>query len=117
MSSPSTRILLVGNEIRLLRHRVGALVAIGAQAVMSDPAELETHVGRESFDVLVLCHTLSDLERRVAAENAHRRWPRIKVLQVVSSELDFGSFGCVLNAHTPDDPHTIAQQAIALLAA
>ena len=117
MSSPGTRILLVGNEFSLLRHRVAALAAIGAQAVMSDPAELETHVGLESFEVVVLCHTLSDLERRVVTESAHRRWPRIKVLQVVSSEVDFGSFGCVLNAHSPDDPQTIAQQAISLLAA
>ena len=76
MFFPSTRILLVGNEFRLLRRRVAALAGIGAQAVLSDPAELETHIGREGFDVVALCHTLSDLERLAVAENAHRRWPR-----------------------------------------
>jgi hypothetical protein len=117
MTSPSTRILLVGNEFRLLSDRLSALAAAGAQAVISNPAELETHVGCEPFHVVVLCHTMSDLERRAVTESVHRRWPRIKVLQVLGSEADFRSFGCVLNDHTTDDPQTIARHAMALLAA
>jgi len=110
MSSPSTRILLIGNEGHLLRDRVRRLAAIGAQVVVSDPSEIETHVGLESFDVVLLCHTLSALQRRVVTESAHRRWPRAQVLHA-TSEMDVRFIGSMLNGQMPDDPEIIAQDA------
>jgi len=114
--SAGNRILLLGTDFHLLRQRLSALVVIGADAVISGPAELDSHVGGESFNVLVLCHTLSDLERRKAILSAHRRWPTVKILQLADSMISVGSSECVLRDDTPDDPPAIAQRALAMAA-
>jgi len=116
MSSPrNIKILLVGDDLRLLRRRVPPLVAIGAEVVISHPHELETHVGNERFDLAVLCYTLSDVARRTATEHAHRRWPRIKLLQIFRHADDVASIGCPLDAHVLDVPDELAVQAQALI--
>jgi hypothetical protein len=107
---------LVGNDVRLLRRRVEALHARGAQVVLSDPAELQTHVGAEVFDLVVLCYTLSDVNRRWVTERAHARWPRVKILQIKPPTRDFASFGSEVDNTTPDDPDAIARHAMALFA-
>ena len=33
--------------------------ALVPKQVLSDPAEFDTHIGRERFDAVVLCHTLT----------------------------------------------------------
>jgi hypothetical protein len=114
MGSPGIRILLVGNDVRLLRGRVDALNSCGAQVVLSDPAELQTHVGPEVFDLVVLCYTLSDLNRRWVTDRAHERWPRVKLMQIKPPERDFASFGSAIDNTTPDDPEAIARHAMAL---
>jgi hypothetical protein len=115
MASPGIRILLLGNDFGCLRKRARALNRAGIQAIASDPDELETHVGIESFDLVVLCHTLSDLQRRTASESARRRWPSIKVMQVFCQKHDFASFGCALDAATQDEPGQIIERAMTLM--
>ena len=109
------RILLIGQDLGLLRRRVGPLARTGAQVVVSEPAELETHTGTESFDLLILCHTLPDLVRRSVTENARRRWPRVKILQIFERSGDVASIGCRLDDHTSDNGNDLIQHAEELL--
>lgn len=109
------RILLVGENLELLRRRVGSLARAGAEIVISDPAELETHVGKESFDLVVLCHTLTDVLRRSVTESAHRRWPRVKVLQIFAQRGEVTSIGCPLDDRAPDIPDELLKHTTDLL--
>lgn len=115
MSHDVKRILIVGEHLDLLRKRVVPLALTGAQVVISDPAELETHIGQECFNVIILCHTLSDLSRRSVTESAHRRWPRIRVLQIFASSEEVASIGCPLDGHAPDLPDELVARTSALL--
>jgi hypothetical protein len=115
MVSSGIRLLLIGNDFGCLRKRARALHRAGIQAIVSDPNELETHVGNERFDLVVLCHTLSDLQRRTASDSARRRWPSIKVMQVFCQTHDFASFGCALDAAIQDEPGQIIERAMALM--
>jgi len=89
MASAFTRVLLVGNDPSRLRSQCNAYATGGSQAVISHPTELETHIGRERFDLVVLCPTLSETERCHVRQNASRRWPGVEVFQLGNSLLDF----------------------------
>ena len=103
MLSPGIRILLVGNDFGCLIGHARALNSARVQAIVADPEELKTHVGTERFNLVVLCHTLSDLQRRIASEGARHRWSGVKVLQLLSSKKDFTSLGCALDDATQDN--------------
>ena len=115
MLSPWIRILLVGNDFGCLRDRATALAKAGVCAIISEPDELKTHIGTEGFNLVVLCHTLSDLQRRIAIESARRRWPGVKVLQLFSSKEDFTSLGCALDDSIEDGPEEIIEHAMMLM--
>jgi len=115
MLTHGIRILLIGNDFGCLRNRAKVLREAGIHATLSDPNELETHVGTEQFDLVVLCHTLSDLQRRIANESARRRWPGIKVLQLLSSRDDFTSLGCALEDAIQDSPDQMIDHVMILM--
>ena len=76
------RILLVGEDQYLLQCRGAMLQNRGADVIARLARDADrTKVGR--VDVLVLCHSL-DLENRVRfAAEARKRWPSVRVLQVL----------------------------------
>jgi len=115
LSQDVRRILLVGEDLGVLRRRVGPLACTGAQVVVTDPAELETHIGTESFDLVILCHTLPDLVRRAACEISRRRWPRVKILQIFEKSGDLASIGCRLEDRASDLPEELINHASELL--
>lgn len=116
MGSPGPkRILLIGEDFALLRRRAVGLQRTGAQVVLSHAAELQTHVGKETFDLVILCYALSDVDRRASIEAAHRRWPRVKVLQIFSRKHDMRSIGTELDDHVPDHSDDIVRHATTLL--
>ena len=77
------KILLVGDNFSLLATRVAILAKMSAGAVGCNPAELATHLGNEKFDVVILCHTLHESTRRSVIANARRRWPEVRILQIL----------------------------------
>lgn len=109
------RILLVGNDWNLLKQRVYPLSRSGAQVVVSGPSELETHLGKETFDLVILCHSLPDLLRRAATENARKRWPAVKVMQLFERTGDLASIGCPLDDRSSDEPDELVRHAEELL--
>ena len=83
--------------------------------MLSGAAEVQTHVGKETFDLVILCYTLSDVDRRTSIEAAYRRWPRVKVLQVFSRNHDMSSIGTELDDHLTDRSEDIVRHATTLL--
>jgi len=88
---------------------------VEADIVLSDPMELETHVGRERFDLVVLCHTLTDTARCAATATAYRRWPHVRVLQICADHAEMKSLGCPMDDRTEVAPDEIAAHASKLL--
>jgi hypothetical protein len=109
------RILLVGSDFPLLRNHRAALAKTGVDIVLSDPMELEIHVGGERFDLVVLCHTLTDTARRAATATAHRRWPHVRVLQICADHAEMKSLGCPMDDRTAVAFDEIAAHASKLL--
>ena len=83
MLSRGKRVLVVGHELESLRQYIPPLASAGAQVVISEPTELQTHVGRERFDLVVLGHALPPTVRKDVIQNAHTRWPGIQVAELV----------------------------------
>jgi hypothetical protein len=77
-------ILLIGEDCALLNGRAEALEITGANVTCCNAAELDHHLWTETYDLVVLCHTLkSGVERSLIVAEVYRRWPQARVLQVV----------------------------------
>jgi DNA-binding response OmpR family regulator len=82
------RILLAGSDSRLLSTRAAVLSKTGAAVVYGNPMEvLEILDGNETFDLVVLCHTLEDSDVVAIVDKAHRKIAGVKIL-MVTSELE-----------------------------
>ena len=106
----------MGSDLTLMRNHRVALAKVGANIVLSDPMELETHVGGERFDLVVLCHTLTDTARHAPTASARRRWPHVRVLQISADHTEMKSLGCPVDDRTAVSPDEIAAHASKLLA-
>jgi DNA-binding response OmpR family regulator len=88
MGTNMLRILLAGSDSRLLSTRAAVLSKTGAAVVYADPMEtLGILDGNETFDLVVLCHTLEDSDVVAIVDKAHQRITGVKIL-MVTSELD-----------------------------
>ena len=112
------KILLIGDDFRLLATRAALLTKTGASTVCSNPAEMHKDLGRETFDLAVLCHSLSEEAAREAAGYVHRRWPEAKIFLVESSVLLAKTFdGVALDGTISSTPGTLLEQMSTVLAA
>ena len=78
-------ILLVGYDLWLLQTRALILRETEAAVYTCRPDQLEEATGDRQIDLVILCHSLSDAARRSVSAEAHRRWPQVRVLQVVKN--------------------------------
>src|SRR5277367_2389373 len=77
-------VLLVGEDAMLLKTRAAVLGRIGAEIVCSNSVSaLGVQADREC-DVVVLCHSLREEVCAALAESLHERWPKTRVLLVVT---------------------------------
>jgi len=79
------KILLVGQDSRLLETRAAVLAKIQATVVCQEPAESLEILEREIFDLVVLCHSLTEKQIGEIAGVVRRRLPKAKILLVVSN--------------------------------
>ena len=79
------KILLVGQDARLLETRAAVLAKVQATVVCRDLVESLKILEGETFDLVVLCHSLSDNQADEITGVIRRRWPRTKILLVVSN--------------------------------
>ncbi|MCU1226283.1 MAG: hypothetical protein JWQ42_4376 [Edaphobacter sp.] len=77
------KILLAGNDFRLLGTRAAVLGKTGASVVCCSASETREIIRTEKFDLVVLCHTLSDQEAAQIIDIVRRHWPQTRTLQVV----------------------------------
>ena len=112
------KILLIGDDFRLLATRAALLTKTGASTVCCSSAEMHKNLEREMFDLAVLCHSLSEEDARKAVEYVHRRWPEAKVFLVESSvPLEKTFEGVALDGTISSTPSALLEQTVALLAA
>ena len=98
------KILLVGDDFSLLATRVAILTKMGASAVGCDPLELAIHLGNEKFDLVILCHTLKPNVRKSVIEDARRRWPQVRILQLFSRLDEMPAEALPVDAVASTDP-------------
>ena len=115
ISQNEKKILLVGEHLDLSRKRMASLARTGAQVVISDPAELQTHLGLEVFDLVVMCHIMRDEVRCSVTQHARQRWPGVKILQIFESTLDVVPTVCSADERVPDTPDELMKSAEGLL--
>ena len=86
MGANMLRILLAGNDSRLLSTRAAVLLRTGAAVVYGNPMEtLAILDSNETFDLVVLCHTLEDSDVVAIVDKAHQRITGVKILMVTSA--------------------------------
>jgi hypothetical protein len=78
------KIVLAGQDVRLLETRAAVLRKTGASVVYCEGFEALNLVASETPDLLVLCHSLEPEESEAIADGIHTCCPKTKVLLVVS---------------------------------
>jgi CheY-like chemotaxis protein len=79
------KILLVGQDFRLLATRAAVLAKTHANVVCCSAIEALKILDGERFDLVVLCHSLTESEVARVTETVHRRWAATRILLVVSN--------------------------------
>jgi hypothetical protein len=88
------KILLVGNDDTLLRTRAWLLKQTQTVEVQTTgPADLGENANEQEFALLVLCHSLDIPARLKVSAEAHRRWPQVRVMQVLKDSFGRDSSG------------------------
>lgn len=86
----SPNVLLYGRDRYLIESRCLVLRKSGFKVVTAlEPGDFETAEGSSLPDLVILCHTLSQEECRVALALSRMHWPAAKRLSLYS-----GSRGC-----------------------
>jgi CheY-like chemotaxis protein len=110
------KILLVGEDFRLLATRAAVLARMGANTVCCSPAEMLRDLQKETFDLVVMCHSLSETAATLVARTARLWWPGTKVLLI---RANFGEEqdGIECDGVIESNPGEMVREATALLRA
>jgi hypothetical protein len=76
-------IVLIGHDTDLLVTRAAVLRKTGSSVTHLNVRETDGLFENHVFDIVVLCHTLNDVEVSHLTKKVHHLWPRAKVLKVV----------------------------------
>jgi len=77
------QIVLIGHDVDLLATRAALLRKTGSSVTYSSAYAADTLFKDHSFDIVVLCHTLNEVEVAELMAKVHRLWSRAKILRVV----------------------------------
>lgn len=112
------KILLVGQDFRLLATRAAVLAKTNASVVCCNAVEYSKIFQSEAFDLVVLCHSLAEKQAAEITEAVHRRWPRTRVLLVVADVLQERLYkGVKFDATSSPDPNRLVHRTTELLEA
>ena len=78
------KILLTGQDVRLLETRAAVLRKTGAEVIYCDGSQVLNIMETEKPDLFVLCHSLMAVEADVIADKVHASCPGARILLVVS---------------------------------
>lgn len=111
-----SKILLVGNDSRLLVTRAAVLAQTKASIACCNASEAAQALEGESFDLVVLCHSLTGKQADGIVEMVHQKLPGAKILMITSvSSQDQPSKGVVFDGVISADPAGLVSRASALL--
>lgn len=79
------KILLVGQDSRLLETRAAVLAKVQATVTCQEPNDSLGILECEMFDLVVLCHSLTEKQAGQITDVVRGRWPKTKILLVVSN--------------------------------
>jgi hypothetical protein len=85
MGATMSRILLAGSDSRLLGTRAAVLSKTGAAVIHRNATETLSILDRESFDLVVLCHSLFETDVAQIVAKVHQKIPSAKILMVTSA--------------------------------
>jgi predicted transcriptional regulator len=85
------KILLSGNDLRLLATRAAVLTRTGADIAFCNAEEAMSILSTEKISLVVLCHSLQEQEAAVIAEKAREQDRETKTLMVVMDYAEIGS--------------------------
>src|ERR1700733_1233627 len=110
------KILLAGQDPRLLKTRAAVLKKTGAEVVFCNASEALKVVASKTFDLVVLCHSVPAGEAEMTADSSRKRSDKTRVLLVISGAWpeslgDAAKFDAV----TLPDPARLIAQAVELL--
>ena len=110
------KILLAGQDSRLLRTRADVLKKTGAEVVSCNASEALKVVESKTFDLVVLCHSVPAGEAEMIADSSRKHSDKTRVLLVISGARpeslgDAAKFDAV----TLPDPAQLIAQATELL--
>jgi|SRR5438067_7330617 len=77
-------ILLIGEDAFLLETRAAVLRTTGARIVISDISSALTVMGKQLFDIVILCHSIPLHLCHTLAEIIHQNWPATRLLRVAA---------------------------------
>jgi CheY-like chemotaxis protein len=105
------RILLAGNDSRLQETRAAVLLRTGAATIHRNAQGTLEILDRETFDLVVLCHSLQEADVTVIVDKIHRTIPDAKILMVISSldQYETHPDRKVDATSVPDPGHLVAQ--------
>jgi hypothetical protein len=79
-------VLLVGEDAALLEARAAMLERSGVFVAWCRAADLDLHLWNETYDLVILCHTLtSGVARSLIVAEIYRRWPHARILHVIGN--------------------------------
>jgi hypothetical protein len=105
MKRSQSSIVLIGHDEHLLETRQWVLQTRGYQVVsVPKVSAIRTIPPSDPVRLVVLCHTLSDRERKASVAAACSRWPGVKLLTLAAEpgRAPTGILGQLL--HTMDGP-------------
>jgi hypothetical protein len=109
-------ILAVGQDEGLLATRAAVLRRAKADVMQAKPVAAVRMLRTTSFDLVVLCHSLSRVESTGITKAARRRADGARVLQVITGALrGTGSEGVPVDCVAEGDPGRLAHRVSALL--
>jgi CheY-like chemotaxis protein len=113
-----SKILLAGDDFRLLATRAAVLAKTNASVTCCNAWEAMEILERKTFDLVVLCHSLSAKQAAEITERVHQRLPQAKILLVVSNVVSESLYsGIKFDATTPADPIHLIRETSELLRA
>jgi CheY-like chemotaxis protein len=111
-----SKILLAGNDFRLLTTRAAVLAKTGAATVCCSVAEALKVLEAEKFDLIVLCHSMSDNDSGRIIELACKCQPDTRILLVVADAGAGRSYkNAALDSTNSFEPEHLLRRTIQLL--
>ena len=110
-----SKILLIGNDFSLLTTRAAVLAQTKARLTCCNALEAGQVLQGKSFDLVVLCHSLTRTEAEEIAERTHRILPGAKILMVSSASSQDPPKGIGFDGMVSSGPAGLIRRASELL--